>query len=172
MSKINTLPKGLQEFLGNTSQGQNPSELNQEVRPIIDLFSFWAVDKTKHTTKTQAITQSGIQIFLGPVPVGETWVPLHMGAILTGIEEGDDIRMRLGAFQRAALSELVLKTGDTYSNPALGPTTSNQYSVGYTWPRVEMYPAGASFAMTAEHVNFTQPSENITVSLTYVQLRS
>ena len=56
MSKINRLPKGLQEFLGNTAQGQNPDELSQTVVPTLEMQQYHALDQMKWVQATRTIT--------------------------------------------------------------------------------------------------------------------
>lgn len=45
MSKINTPPVGLQSLLGSQSFGDNPNDLLEQVRPIVDLTPFWGSNK-------------------------------------------------------------------------------------------------------------------------------
>ncbi len=64
MSKINALPKGLQEFLGNTSQGVNPSDLLNGVRPQFDMLPFWAVDRVQQAVNLISTKTIGQEKFL------------------------------------------------------------------------------------------------------------
>jgi len=73
MSKINTLPKGLQSFLGNTSQGVNPSDLSPGVDPSFDMYPFWASDKIKGAfVNANTVGVIGQNLNLA-VPEGEVW---------------------------------------------------------------------------------------------------
>lgn len=47
MSRINTVPKGLQAFLGNSNFGDNPSELSPVAAPTIDISDFLKVDQMR-----------------------------------------------------------------------------------------------------------------------------
>lgn len=74
MSKINTLPLGLQEFLGNTAQGNNPSELSGVVAGGFDMFPFWAAQKNQigfATGNVVGTVGQGLQLL---VPAGEAWI--------------------------------------------------------------------------------------------------
>lgn len=73
MSKINSLPKGLQELLGNTSQGKNPDELSNVVYGNFDILPFWGIDKTIAqvvSANTVHVVGQGIDM---NVPEGEAW---------------------------------------------------------------------------------------------------
>lgn len=75
-SKVNTPPRGLQDFLGNVNQGVNPHELNHTVNPGVDLIPFWGVDKTTTTIASGSVNGTigqGIEL---RVPSGEIWMPV------------------------------------------------------------------------------------------------
>jgi len=76
VSKINQTPRGLQSLLGNVNQGVNPSDLSQVVSPGVDLFPFWAVEKTKFQLQGASVAHvvgQGIELI---VPEGKLWMPL------------------------------------------------------------------------------------------------
>jgi len=76
MSKINTPPRGLQNFLGNVNQGVNPSDLDQQVNPTVDLVPFWGTDKLKSIVSGASIAGTLGQGITVEVPEGELWIPI------------------------------------------------------------------------------------------------
>jgi len=72
VSKIQTTPKGFQDVLGLKNFGQNPSELLDAVRPIVDIGSFYAqnfLDIAREDITNFALNDS---VAL-EVPNGESW---------------------------------------------------------------------------------------------------
>jgi len=77
MSRINRVPYGLQELLGSTAQGDNPSELLQEVRPAFDIEPYWHADRVVSTDGSVAAIGIGAGLAF-TVPAGEYWVPIML----------------------------------------------------------------------------------------------
>lgn len=177
MSKINRLPKGLQEFLGNTAAGKNPDELSNTVFPQFDMLPFWAHDQIKYrTTTNSAMQQSGGAVYTPPIPQGEVWMPLNFSGYMTGLSAGDLIRMELSVFPITQQARLVLAVSDTYTNPAAGDPgatgVNNQYSVGYQWRYPVLYGAGAVFTGTLQLGEFVSPNETMITQLQYILMRA
>lgn len=74
MSRINTVPKGLQSFLGNTNFGDNPSEMSEVAAPIVDLNPFLQVDQVR-AYESAVITQNAPPVLINSltVPENELW---------------------------------------------------------------------------------------------------
>jgi len=90
VSRINRVPFGLQELLGNAAQGDNPSELLDGVRADFDIEPLWHADRlqTAEATSSQSALSAGVQI---TVPSGEYWRPISMSgkmAIAVGDSTG------------------------------------------------------------------------------------
>lgn len=79
MSQITRVPWGLQDFLGNQSQGDNPSEFAQIVAPVLDLSQFYSIEKEKHYTEGFGIISTNATIDV-EVPEGEVWIIKSIGA--------------------------------------------------------------------------------------------
>lgn len=169
MSVINRLPKALQEFLGNTQAGVNPSELTQVVSPGFDMTPHWSVDQMQWQSVVGVVTTVGNAATI-TVPQGEVWRPLHLTGYMAGLDEGDDIRLEIGLFSQN-FTRFPLKMGDSYSQPAIGIGV-DRYSLGHSWSMVELYPPGWKFYAAANAINFTAPSENITCSLIYIRMKA
>lgn len=80
MSKINQTPIGLQSLLGNVNQGVNPSELDGNVSPGVDLLPFWGYEKTKFRVVGGSVAHTVGQGTEMVVPTGEVWLPIAVSA--------------------------------------------------------------------------------------------
>jgi len=169
VSAINRLPKGLQEFLGNTSQGVNPGELLQGVRPGVDLYPFWSLDQTVAETATQAVTSPGNGAFL-TIPEGEVWAPLTLGARITGLTGNDDIRIAVSVFSPGGL-EHVLNQSIDYNQP-VATSPNSRYSVAHNFERTWLFPAGWIFGAVVQEIIIAAPSENMTISMITTKMRA
>lgn len=167
MSKINTTPRGLQEFAGNTAQGQNPDELSRIVGPNVDIVPYWSVDKTKAISATGAVTGSGFGVTI-PVPTSEIWVPLVASAVITGLDPGDTVRVQLEILSPADLRVAYGQPFDAVGSVAV----NDRYSIGHLFPQRILIPSGWKFTAIVEAETFTQPSENLTFSMIYVELKA
>jgi len=101
VSPINALPQGLLDLLGTRALGQNPNELLQAVRPIVDMTPFWASGAAIQTfvAISGAVTAvNGVvptaQLTQAVVPIGKIWIPLTISLTSLGQGAGDTCRVR------------------------------------------------------------------------------
>lgn len=75
MTAINRVPRGLQDFLGSRTLGQNPSDLLQSVRPQVDLSPFYlsALDFETTLTASGSVAIQGTYA-VQTVPPDELWL--------------------------------------------------------------------------------------------------
>lgn len=88
MGKLNKTPIGLLSLLESKTEGTNPSELGELVRPTVDLLPFWSTDLTAETFSGPF---AGLDSEVGVlVPDGEVWLvqSAHITARATVISEG------------------------------------------------------------------------------------
>lgn len=73
MSRINRVPRGLQDLLGNINQGENPDELLEGVRAGFDIQPLWLLERlrTRRVTGTNPTNFTQYQI---TVPTNELWL--------------------------------------------------------------------------------------------------
>jgi hypothetical protein len=69
MSRINTVPRGLQSFLGNTNMGDNPSELSQVTAPVVNLSEWLRIDRMR------AFSSAGTIVLAPPTDIVSLTVP-------------------------------------------------------------------------------------------------
>lgn len=81
MSRINTVPKGLQSFLGNTNFGDNPSELSEVAAPVVQLNPFLQVDqmRARSSAAITTVNSPGNAIEQFAVPQNKIWFVLGFG---------------------------------------------------------------------------------------------
>lgn len=85
MSRINRVPFGLQDLLGSTNFGDNPSELAPVVAPTLDL-NLWLASERREATYGNLVagTSDGVGGQL-VVPEGEMWICSLAGITLSTI---------------------------------------------------------------------------------------
>jgi len=96
MGKLNQTPDGLLSFLASKTDGTNPSELLEAVRPVIDLLAFWA--PTGLTVETLSTVFNGLDSDIGVVvPNGEVWIvqAAHGTFRNAGISGGEQVKLGL-----------------------------------------------------------------------------
>ena len=90
-TQITRVPLGLQNFLGSQAQGRNPSELNQEVQPTLDMTQWYVNETDRWYVEAGALpfdqTPPQGQDAVVTVPEGELWLVkrLSAGVRLSGL---------------------------------------------------------------------------------------
>jgi len=73
VGKLNQVPDGLLSLLASKTDGVNPSELLESVRPAVDLLTFWTANDLNVETLSAAF--AGLDSEVGvTVPDGELWL--------------------------------------------------------------------------------------------------
>lgn len=143
MSKVNTLPKGLQEFLGNTSQGVNPSDLSGTVSPGIDLYPFWSADKIRNVVSNANIGAVG-QFAALQVPAGESRIPIAISADIQ-IAAGERWRINVHLTDPAGNARSIVCQSDTVTGAA-----TEFVSCSHVWGQNLLIPSGWFFIAFCE----------------------
>lgn len=93
MSRINRVPVGLQDVLGSTAMGDNPSDLLEEVRATFDMWPFWMADRVRHIAASASVAVRGATVII-TVPQNEIWQPIILSIALSGgVDVGTTFRM-------------------------------------------------------------------------------
>lgn len=80
MGRINTVPRGLQSFLGNSNFGDNPAEMSGVAAPTVAIDRFLEVDQTRSYVSAAVLVAAGnAQVDRIVVPDNELWWVLHTG---------------------------------------------------------------------------------------------
>ena len=81
MGRINTVPKGLQAYLGNTNFGDNPTELGAVAAAIVDLDKFLRADKMRAYVSPvlAGVSVGRTQVARIEVPENELWFLTSVG---------------------------------------------------------------------------------------------
>lgn len=164
MSKINRLPKGLQEFLGNTAAGQNPDTLLNDVRPVIDLTPHWSFEETKWISATGAVALPNQGSFF-VVPDGELWAPIHIGARINNFPAGANVVYSVRLLRASASEQVVLNASGVRTNVNAGDVSS----WGYSFPQRTFYGAGAILSIVVDRIS---DAATMNGAMEYVRLRA
>jgi len=112
MSRINRVPRGLQDLLGSTNQGDNPSDLLPDVRATFDIFPFWAVERLRVAFKS-SVNPSTIASQFHIIPDNEMWLVKVITTTVTNT---------LAATLRVAFNHRIQNVQDD-ANPGTNVTT-------------------------------------------------
>jgi len=149
MSKINALPFGLQEILGNTALGINPDDLSQEVKAQFDIEKYWLLDKIQFA-EAQVLTtvaDSGVEV---EIPDSEIWMPISCSAQYQ-FTVGDFTSCSIVLTTQPGAEKTFLATSEW----VLGAASSSRNRVGLVWPRQVLFGPGTTFGVIN---NATLPS--------------
>lgn len=179
-SQINKPPEGFLDLLDLKAQGQNPNELLDGVRGVVDLFPFYAGMDTQSYNETVSAQISGI-IRSRIVPTGEAWIPLMMSMEHICGNSNQYARMALtianfapdDGFGNALPREVYLKVGPykeitTAGNPVVAVGDRN--AIQFTFPRALVLRSQASINFRIVKENMTVPG-TINMALWYYRFR-
>ena len=142
MSKINRLPYGFQDFLGNTAAGNNPDKLLTDVRPTVDMSPYWAFGQTQFEGQSKAVGAIGGGAFF-TVPAGELWSPIHIGGEFTGYGTGGTFELRTSIFS----NNLAVIVPTSNSGLVTNGASTRVNSHGFSFPQKTLYGAGTIFGI-------------------------
>lgn len=131
MSRINAVPKALQDLLGNTASGVNPSELAAFVQPGLEMLPFWMLDRQEYIPSAGSVAAVFGNTFL-TVPAGEIWIPIGLSFEITGTVIGEAFQIVVGVTDSSALTRVHAAVSDYI--PQL--TAIETCAVGYQWNRI------------------------------------
>ncbi len=140
MSRINRVPFGLQELLGSTAQGDNPSDLLQDVRASFDIEPLWHADRIESIegTGTQQTIGAGIQV---TIPSGEYWRPIVFSCI-QNIAIGDSTGIVLTMTLLPQSEILFFENSGIHT-----PIQTENVVVSHSFPTSVLYRPGTSFGV-------------------------
>ena len=78
-TQISRVPFGLQDLLGSTNQGDNPSQLSEIVAPTLDLSSYLEAERRSFTISTAPAAFVNGLLTTITVPLGELWLVHAVG---------------------------------------------------------------------------------------------
>jgi len=167
MSRVNTTPKTLQDLLGNTAAGINPSELLNDVRPTTDLFPLWAIDKQDYVTFNGQIAAVFQQQTIR-VPRGEVWIPMFMSADITSNGFNEEFRLVVGVADEANLQRVKLGWSPDYG---VTDTTQETTTANYAWSSIQPVKSDEFFFVQA-HKFVAGAARSVGMNLKFIRLRA
>ena len=143
MSRINRVPFGLLDFLATKTQGDNPSQLLQEVRPTLDLTKFFIAERMENFSEVQ-VSAAAAGGFTFTVPVGEIWFPVtaSMTMIVADANGRADLQVKgsgpIGGIG-SGTGQSVIFQDRYFTQEFAASTVGQQLSVNFNWPMVTGY---------------------------------
>lgn len=158
---INRLARGLLDLLGNTNQGDNPSELLAQVRPSIDLGELYMSERITLFSQTGAINNGVPALdFSAEVPAGEIWLLRSLAYTIIVDTAGDAVHASLRMLN---FPNLVEETAGAFNvhqlkSQLLGGATSaagDIETIHYQWNPPLACVGGIRLQANADRVNVT-----------------
>ncbi len=153
-NEINKVPNGLLALLDLKQLGKNPGQLSDVVIPTIDVLgAYGAYDLRLYADQTTSAVPFVATV---TIPVGETWIPLHMSMAYPVGNIGGMAHMRmyvedipLDGIGNGAVPTLQLADNDvawyTYRGAGVNTNIGDQPNICYSWPQRVVIPSGAKF---------------------------
>lgn len=92
MGRVNTPPLGLQSLLGNQNFGDNPDDLSQTIRPVIDQTPFLGSTQIKYSRDASSLNGVGVAVTT-TVPQGEAWYILGVSLQIPGVTNAGQFQL-------------------------------------------------------------------------------
>jgi hypothetical protein len=149
---IQRFPKGLLDFLGMKGSGRTPSELEAELRSVIDSTPLYLSDRAAGiVSNTGNMAADGVQAFasaVATVPAGEIWIPLNcsLQRDTAGLTAGNSFEFYITLFQAQFGRVILPGLGTVVAAPASGGGAT-----GFVWhDRCCLLPGDGFGAYTAK----------------------
>lgn len=164
MSKINRIPTGLQDLVGNTSQGKNPDELSNTVVPTVDMQWAWEVEKIRYNRISTQFAAS-YQRHTMTVPDGVMWLPISIaGEALAN--SGETIAFSIGILAANGINEVALNM-----SPIRIAVAGNEVvTCGFTWSTPTPLTAGEAVFTRCQIFN-AGAARNCNLIVKFVEIR-
>lgn len=171
MSRINRLPWGLQNLLGSTAQGDNPSNLEESVRPILDVTPHYELERLNSQSVSGANTAIGGSETI-TIPDGEVWEIVTIScSALNSFNAGGFIRMALKSrainLDTDTNNNVVLAVGPQYD--VVHDVASTAVSFQFAWqpPYKQFWRGGTRFQVIIIDAVFTGASVTMGMQILY-----
>jgi hypothetical protein len=153
MSRINRVPRGLQDLLGSHNLGVNPADMSEQVRPTIDMFPHWAGERltTFRTTSADIAGTGTAQTY--QIPNGEAWIPLFISTTIQGFESVGDqasISIRIGQIGMQQGGLISATTRIATSGLVTAIQVGQQISARYDFKQRIQFNSGCGFQSAVE----------------------
>lgn len=165
MSKINRPPVGLQDLLGSKNFGENPAEFLQTVRPIVDLFPFWASQQFRVAKAANTSAGLGSVVEL-QVPADETWAVISASFGAQVINANEDFLLKVAVDDGLSGTSWFVVAQEFESLTVLA---GQLYHAIWTPPNLFFLPPG--YALRGIYASTNLVSRNFELDLLYYQLR-
>ena len=141
---IQRVPKALLDFLGLKGSGQTPTDLESQLRSVVNCTPFYLADRAAGIiTNTGNFAADGTQAFatsVATVPAGEAWIPIccSMQRDTAGLTAGNTFTFG---------TQVKLAQFPTVTLPGQGNVvTPTGGRVGFAWPQWTLMLPGDAFS--------------------------
>lgn len=165
-SRINRLPWGLQDFLGSTSQGDNPSELLQQVRPTADMWPLWGMERLDIQTASNAAAAAVDASAQVEIPNNELWIPFVIGGRADFTTIGDQLATTIQMINPENTISISLAESPLLTAVQAGGHVRSQF----TFPFPIAFQSSWGFLCSYDQFNVAAGARQINVSIMYWRL--
>ena len=177
MSRINRVPKGLQDLLGSQNLGDNPSDLSLLVQPQVDMFPFWSAERlTVIGNVTFSFSNSDAVLATFTIPDGEAWIPLHISAQAALASVGDSVRLeiqckRFGNLAPGTPGPNISFTLASMAGLFTAISLDTIVALSFAYPLREVWPAGTQWEVFRAGGDITAANGDLRARMLYYRLR-
>jgi len=147
-SRINRVPRGLQDLLNSVNLGVNPSDLQLTVQPGVDLFPFWASEKLAMYGEIGVAPAANTDVDTYIIPNGEAWMPITWSIRAVLVTVGDVISFggrieQNGMFQAGPIfAEGVF---EMFQNRYVAASANDVVTIVKSWQKSVLFGPGNRF---------------------------
>jgi len=147
-SRINRVPRGLQDLLNSVNLGVNPSDLSLQVQPGVDLFPFWASEKLAMYGEIGVAPAANTDIQTYIVPNGQAWWPITWSMRCTLVTVGDVISFG-GRIEQNGMAQAgtVFAEGvfEMWQPRYVAASVNDQVTIAKSWAQPVLFGPGNRF---------------------------
>jgi len=175
MSRINRVPKGLQDLLGSQNLGVNPSDLSAIVQTMHDMFPHWAADRLTTYRSPTATAAANTNVNSIVIPNGEAWIPIEASVDCEQTGVGDAISYSFG-WTREGLNNqsggvsTALLYSVMYQNRRTAAVIGERSGIAMTFPMRVQFGGTVTFTTRCYDYVVAGAGSTLTTSLTYYRL--
>jgi hypothetical protein len=168
-SRINRVPRGLQDLLNSVNLGVNPSDLLLTVQPGVDLFPFWGSEKLALFSAIGAAAVGGTDVQSHIIPNGEAWMPLAWSIDANLVTVGDSIAFGARLDGHGMVFTGVFGAGVflAYQDRIISTVAVQRATISYSWPIPVLLGPGNRFVTRCDNQSNSAGAATLVSSLYY-----
>ena len=166
-SPISRRPAGLLDLLLSQQQGQNPTKLEDDVQPIIDMSQFYEADRISIDALTTNLSAVGVTA-THTVPAGEHWKLIAVGfaGVFNAANQRVQIYFSFSGFSGTALGYSIGWDAKTAA------AASDVYADGLYFPQPLIVPSGTELKFSCGSLDLQASTTSLLSRVIYVRMES